>query len=388
MVIDRMYLGSGAETSLLDLIIQTAPDAIITADSNGIILSFSPAAEQMFGYKADEVVGQNLSCLMLEQDRAHHDGYLQHYMRTGEKHVIGIGRQVRARRKSGEAFVAELAVGELRKGDDRIFTGFIRDVTERVDAIRKARRLQRALDQVSRIQMLGEMSTAVAHEINQPLTAISNFARAAGHRLRANPPDVQAAVGHLDELAEQALRAGEIVKRMKRMVDRGQANPGPENINAIVAEAVRIAKTVHSHDNLQVDMKLAADLPPVRADRIQIQQVVVNLLGNAVEAIEGEPPAEISISTRMAGRIGEIEIHAERQNHETIMVTVTDNGPGLPEELLKTAFDPFVSGHMQGVGVGLAVCRSIIQSHGGRIWAENNPGGGASVRFTLPVADS
>lgn len=392
MVDDRVSLRSGARASLLDLIIQKAPDAIITADAKGVILSFSPAAETMFGYKADEVIGQNVSMLMSGRDRGRHNSYMNRYMTTGEKRIIGIGREVRARRKSGQVFIAELAIGELRKDEDRIFTAFIRDITVRVDAIRKAGRLQRALDQVARIQMLGEMSTALAHEINQPLTAIANFAGAAAHRLRTDPTDIEDVTEYLDQVAYQALRAGEIMKRMKRMVDRGEANPRPEDINEIVSEAARVASNALSHDELHLTMNLAPDLPLVHADRVQIQQVLVNLLHNAVEAFEEDASAEIDISTGLDEQIGErvggIEITSTRQNHRTVAVTIKDNGPGLPENMLHTAFNPFTSSKASGLGVGLAVCKSIIQSHGGRIWAENNPDGGASVHFTLPAAEA
>lgn len=391
MVSDRVFLKSGARASLLDLIIQTAPDAIITADAKGIILSFSPAAEAMFGYKADEMIGQNVSTLMSSQDRGRHDSYMHRYLTTGEKRIIGIGREVRAQRKSGEVFIAELAIGELQKDEDRIFTAFIREITDRVEAVRNANRLQRALDRVARIQMLGEMSTALAHEINQPLTAISNFAGAAAHRLRTDPTDIEEVAEYLDQISDQALRAGEIMKRMKRMVDRGQANPRPEDINEIVSEAVRVASTARPHDELQLTMNLAKDLPLVYADRVQIQQVLVNLLRNAVEAIEDDKSAEIDISTGLDDQIGDrtggIEIRSTQPNHRTIEVIITDNGPGLPDEMLRTAFNPFTSSKVSGLGVGLAVCRSIIQSHGGRIWAKNNPEGGASLHFTLPAAE-
>lgn len=373
------------ESSLLASIIESAPDAIITINPEGGMLSFSPAAQAIFGYEASEVIGQNVNMLMPEPFRSAHDGYLARYLKTGEKHIIGTGRQVKAQRKNGEIFTAELAVGEVVSEDQQIFTGFIRDVTERVMAIRKAARLQRALDQVSRTQMLGEMSTALAHEINQPLSAISNFSRAARRALDAPETDMEKLSGYLDRIAEQARRSGEIIKRMRRLIERGQTDLLPEDINDIVLEATR-SNLGLVDAGLHVDLELGEDLPPVLADRIQIQQVIVNLVRNAQEALTGHEDHLVHLSTGRASAIGEIRLKARRIDDDAVMVTVSDSGPGLPDHIAEDLFDPFVTGKASGLGVGLAISRSIIHSHGGKIWAENGANGGAEFHFTLPVA--
>lgn len=379
---------SRSEASLLDMVIETAPDAVITIDSNAMILTFSPAAVAMFGYSKEEIVGQNVKCLMPEPFRSHHDDYLSHYLKTGEKRIIGIGREIRAMRKSGEIFVAELAVGEMQAGSTVVFTGFIRDVTDRVEAAKKMVSLQRTLDQVARVQLLGEMSTALAHEINQPLSAISNFARAARRLLDQAEPDIAKASSHLDRVAEQAQRAGEIIRRMRKMIDRGQADLRRDDINSIIEEAIRIRGGGVEHNVPHIVVELAPDLPPVLADRVLVQQVILNLVRNADEAMLGNNPEDVHISTMLNNPPGRITLHATASAENEVRVVVSDTGPGLPEPLLETMFDPMVTSKPGGLGVGLAICRSIVHSHGGRIWAENQANGGAAVCFTLPADEA
>ncbi|QIE54195.1 PAS domain S-box protein [Pikeienuella piscinae] len=369
---------------LYDLIVATAPDGIITSDASGAILSFSPSAEEMFGYTEAELIGENLRILMPAGHAARHDGYMRRYLRTGEKRIIGIGREVQARRRNGEVFVAELAIGELKLGEEHVFTGFIRDMSDRAAAQAKARKLQRSLDQLTRTRLIGEMSTAMAHEINQPLAAISNFARAASRLLADGAGDREKAASYLDKVAEQAKRAGEIIRRMRRLVDRGDVDLRPDDINEIVREAIRLDEAGSGSDDVRISVELGLELPPVMVDRIQIQQVILNLLRNAREALE---PAEDGVRriTTSATR-GRIEMKAKVQEAGQVMVTVSDTGPGLPSDILQSLFEPLVTTKDRGIGVGLAICRSIVHAHGGRIWAENNAAGGADVHFTLQTA--
>ncbi len=386
----RETAGNSAKTGdsqLLQSIIETAPDAIITANARGEILSFSPAAEKMFGYSRAEVIGENLSILMPEPHSADHDSYMKRYLETGEKHIIGIGREVWAKRKGGETFKAELAVGEVSSGEDVIFTGFIRDISERVDAQRKAARLQRSLDQMARTQMLGEMSSALAHEINQPLTAVSNFTRAAGRALAKPEIDREKVAGFVERAAEQVQRAGEIIKRMRRLIERGQADLEPDDINEIVREAIRSQRDIEEVPP-QVVLDLATDLPPVLADRIQVQQVIINLVQNAQEAMIGYEDHDVHLATALSDTLGPIRLRAAHVDAGEVMITVSDTGPGFPEGMAEQLFEPFVTKKPNGLGVGLAVCRSIIHAHGGKIWAENGANGGSEFHFTLPVAET
>lgn len=375
------------EKNLLSSIIETAPDAIITIDASGVILSFSPAAEKMFGYAQNEIIGRNVKALMPDPYHSEHDGYISHYLTTGEKRIIGIGREVRASRKNGETFVAELAVGEVSAGDQVIFTGFLRDVTDRVDAQRRAGRLQRHIDQMSRTQALGEMSSALAHEINQPLTAISNFARAAERALDKPEIDREKLARYLSRVAEQSQRAGQIIRRMRSMVEHGQADLAPGDINEIVREAVRSQK-VTGASPIDVDLDLEDGLPMVMTDKIQIQQVIINLVRNAQEALAGSQNHNVHIATTTTDASALIRLRAARIEPNQVLVTVSDEGPGIPDDLADQLFEPFVSAKPTGIGVGLSICRSIVQSHGGKIWAENRKDGGADFHFTLPIAES
>lgn len=375
------------KASLFDLITESAPDAIVSVDKNGLIRSFSPAAEEMFGYPENEILGRPITVLMPEPYRSEHDGYMARYLTTGVRHIIGIGREVRAQRKSGEVFPAELAIGELVRHGETVFMGFIRDVSDRANAEREAARLKRALDRVSRIQMLGEMSTAVAHEVNQPLTAIANYATAARRLLKADGDHIDEASAFLDQVAAEARRAGEIIKRMRNLVDRGAVELRPVNVNSIVREATRVSVAGLPFHNLDVHQDLDENLPPVMADRVQIQQVVINLLANSIEAIGGDEHRDVYVETERVQPSGVLNIAARRNADDEVMVTVRDDGPGISEDSLTAVFEPFYTEKDHGLGVGLAVCRSIVHAHGGTIWAENNPEGGASFHFTLRAAD-
>lgn len=371
-----------SKSDILDLVLRTAPVAIVTASADGSIRSFSPAAETMFGRAESDAVGRNLSILMSGTHAARHDDYMRRYLETGEARIIGVGREVPAVRASGEAFTVDLAVGELKTADDHIFTGFLRDASERAAAVARARKLQFELDKVARIQIIGEMATALAHELNQPLSAVSNFARAAALALDGER-DVEKARGYVERVADQANRAGEILRRMRRLVDRGVADLRPDDVNEIVREAVRASETDVGPAHAVVRLDLAPDLPKVLADRIQIQQVVINLIRNAQDAMEDR---STTVATGRAASVGLIEMRAQPADFDMVLVTVSDTGAGVEPELLEKMFEPLYTTKPDGAGVGLAVCRSIIHAHGGRIWAENNDHGGVDVHFTLRTA--
>lgn len=369
----------------LDLIVQTAPDPIITIDSRGHILSFSPAAERVFGYSEEEIVGQNVSLLMPEDEARRHDGYIERYLETGDRKVIGIGRAILARRKNGEIFSAELAVGEMNSPGGVVFAGFIRDMSDRVAAQQRIRKLQAELEHSSRLKTVGEISSGLAHEINQPLTAIANYVHAARRILDSPAAGDGELPALLAEVENEALRAGEIIKRMYRLINQGKVNLRPENINDIITEALRLSEAGLSPNILEVTCDFGDDLPPVMADRIQIQQVIINLVRNAAEAMYDGPSHTIQIETRMDSPPMAVRVQASRDLNEQVRVTISDDGPGIPDHLADNLFEPFRTSRIDGLGVGLAVCRTIIEGHGGRIWVENRPGGGADFHFTIPA---
>ena len=363
------------DAALLRSVIDTAPDALVTVGPAGLIESFSPAAERMFGYAAAEVIGRNVSVLMPEPYRSEHDGYLARYLATGERRIIGIGRTVTAAHKSGRTFPIELAVGEAASGDARVFTGFIRDISERVAAEARARTLQNELFHVGRLSAMGEIASTIVHELNQPLTAIANFGEAARRLVEAGDTSGRAAT-YIEKAVAQSHRASEMIRRLRAFVSRGASEREAITVNEVVREAARLAIVGAADRQIDTRFDLAAGLPEVVADRIQVQQVVVNLIRNGIDAMleAGTPAPALVVSTCLVG---------EGAKAGAVRIAVADNGPGvLPGT---EVFAPFVTTKAGGMGIGLSVSRSIVEAHGGRIWTEPVPSGGGLFAFTLPL---
>jgi two-component system sensor kinase FixL len=352
-------------------ILDTVPDAMVVIDISGVMRSFSTAASRLFGYSSDEVLGKNVKMLMPSPYREQHDGYLKRYLTTGERRIIGIGRVVVGERKDGSTFPMELAVGEMKSGGDRFFTGFIRDLTERQKTESRLQELQSELVHVSRLTAMGEMASTLAHELNQPLSAISNYLKGS-RRLLESSADEQAPKLReaLDKAAEQALRAGQIIRRLREFVARGEGERRVENIAKLVEEASALALVGAKDQAIRVRFSFDPATELAMADKIQIQQVLLNLMRNAVEAMHDSPTREL-------------ELKATPAESDMVRVSVSDTGSGIAPDVLSQLFQPFVTTKQQGMGVGLSICRTIVESHGGQIWAEPNPGGGAVFNFTL-----
>jgi two-component system sensor kinase FixL len=366
-------VGSAAH---LRSILETIPDAMVIIDERGRILSFSKAAERLFGFAEAEVIGENVSTLMPSPDRERHDGYLRRYLETGEKRIIGIGRLVTGRRRDGTTFPMELAVGEAQIGEDRVFTGFIRDLTERQAYEKRLHTLQAELAHVSRVTAMGTLATSIAHELNQPLTAIANYVEAASAMLDADRGEEAVAVVReaLDECATEAVRAGQIVRRLRDYISRGETERQVVSLARLVNEASALAFVGTGTQSLDLTIKVGEhDL--VLVDRVQIQQVLVNLIRNAMEAMQDRPHGRLTITTR-------------RELQGFIEVIVSDSGPGVAPELADELFEPFRSTKRSGMGVGLSISRTIVEAHEGHIWADSSPFGGTSFHFTVPDADS
>jgi two-component system, LuxR family, sensor kinase FixL len=359
--------------ALLRSILDTVPDGMVVIDERGIVQSFSAAAEHIFGYTADEVCGRNVSLLMASPYRENHDIYLARYLETGERRIIGFTRVVTGRRKDGSVFPHQLAVGEVREGSRRLFTGFVHDITERQQTLKRLQELQAELTHVSRLTEMGQMVSALAHEINQPLTAATNYLEAARRVLaRGDASAVERAAGVLENVSAQVVRAAQIIHRLREFVRKGEGERLLTPIGRLVEEASALALIGTRNSGAKVDFRIAPEVPELAVDKIQIEQVVVNLVRNAIEAMDGGARQELTVSAAPAG--GGIEI------------SVADTGPGIAPEIAEQLFQPFVTTKPHGMGVGLSICRSIVEAHGGILIAESNPVGGAIFRFTLPSA--
>ncbi len=354
----------------LRAVIDNAHDAIIAIDDAGRIEMFNLAAERIFGYRPEEVVGRNVHILMPQPYHREHDGYLRNYIETGKAKIIGTGREVEARHKDGTVFPIDLSVGEM-PGRHRGFIGIIRDITERHRSEQRVRELTAELVHISRLSAMGQLSSSLAHELNQPLTAIMNYAEAARQMIDIGGdrslPKVQE---FLAKTADQAERAGQIIRRLRNFVEKGPVEREPEALNKVVIEAANLATIGTRVDRIKVHFELDDTLDPISIDKIQIQQVVVNLVRNAVEILREADRRELTIRT-----VGS----AESQD-----VIVSDTGPGIAPDIVDKLFTPFLTTKKDGMGIGLSISQSIIEAHNGRLWAEPNPGGGTIFRFRLP----
>jgi two-component system, LuxR family, sensor kinase FixL len=357
--------------SRLRSILNTIPDGIIVIDERGIVQSFSHAAERLFGHSEAEVVGQNVNMLMPSPYHQAHDDYIRRYLTTGERRIIGIGRIVVGLRKNGSSFPMELEVGEFATGNGRFFTGFVRDLTEQQAAKRRVEGLQSELLHASRLSVMGQMASAIAHELNQPLSAVISYLETARLLLQADAGSPE----RLDEVMQRAVRqverAGEVIRNLRQFARKGEAQRRPENLNTLVEEALAITLLGTRQSGVHVTLDLDQSVAPILVDGVQIQQVVLNLVRNAVEAMQAVEHRELQITTRVAGNTAEISI--------------ADTGPGISPEITERLFQPFATTKTTGMGLGLSISRDIVEAHEGELSATPRPSGGTIFRVTLPV---
>jgi two-component system sensor kinase FixL len=360
-----------AREAHLASILETVPDAMIVIDEDGIVQSFSSAAERLFGYTAPEVIGKNIKMLMPSPYRENHDGYLRRYLRTGERRIIGIGRLVVGERKDGSTFPMELAVGEMRSADRHFFTGFIRDITQRQASEARLQELQSELVHMSRLTAMGQMASALAHELNQPLLAIVGYMKGSRRLLESGTEDRSNLLRDaLDKAGDQALRAGQIIRRLREFVGRGDSERRIESVKKLIEEASALALVGTKDQGIRVRFQFDPAIDLVLVDKVQIQQVLLNLLRNAVEAMGASQRRELVISTAA-------------HDDDMIAISVADTGSGIAPEIASQLFQPFITSKAHGMGIGLSICRTIVEAHGGRISVEPNPAGGTIFRFTL-----
>lgn len=361
-------------TALLQSILDTVPDALVVIDARGGIESFSAAAEQLFGFTADEVRGRGIALLIPELQSADLDDQPEQYRARNGGRAQPAARTATGKRKDETTFPMELSVGAVRHGKQRLFTCFVQDLTAREEAEHRVQELQAELAHVSRLTEMGQLASGIAHELNQPLSATTNYLNATKRLLnRGDAAALHAVKEAIDRASAQVLRAGEIIQRLRGFVKRSEPERRPEEVVGLLEEASSLALVGARERSVPVDFRTAPALPPVLVDRVQIQQVIVNLLRNAVEAMEASPRREITIDVAPA-------------SDGLVAIGVADTGHGIAQNIAQRLFQPFNTTKAHGMGVGLSLCRSIVEAHGGRLWAEPNPAGGTIFRFTVPVA--
>ena len=307
-------------------ILATVPDAMVVIDEKGTILSFSAAAEKMFGYSEAEVLGENVSMLMPSPDRERHDSYLANYRSTGERKIIGIGRVTNARRRNGNTFPIELSIGEASIEDQRIFTGFIHDITQRQQAEAQLKDLQAELAHVGRVSEMATLASSLAHELNQPLTAVTMYCQSI-RRLAQGDADGstrELIAEAADEAANEALRAGEIVRRLRDFFARGDTERHIEELPRLITEANALALVGSRELGVEVQVALDPKAELVLADRVQIQQVLINLIRNALDAMLEFDERLLTISTTTGP-------------DDLVTIGVQDTGTGIAQSVSRLA---------------------------------------------------
>jgi len=485
-------------------VLDAAVDAVVLFDHEGRIELLNHAGERMFGYNEQEVIGLKAHILLPEPFRSQQEDYLRNYIEAGEPRIIGIGRELLAKRRDGTEFSAELAVGRVQGTEPPRFVGFIRDITVRrnaEEALRRseaqltiaqeianlgnyvvhfegqtedywsphlyrvlgrrygepyigvydflqprvhpadrarwqqakdeldsagramdieyrithpdgslryvhhiaqstrnpsgkilrqvgtlhditdrrlaedeARQMQDRIAHFGRISTMGEMAAGIAHEVNQPLTAIATYAQACQRLLAAGSASEDEIASALDHIGAQALRAGEVIRRLRTFVKNREVRRELVDANRLLADVLTLAETDARHHGVHMVLEAAAQSPQVQADVVQIQQVILNLVRNSIDAMADVPEAR-----------REILLKTEIDNEGDVQFTVADRGSGVSADVMAELFNPFFTTKPGGTGLGLSISRSIVRAHGGKLWCGPNPGGGARFFFTLPT---
>ena len=363
------------QADFFDALMDAAVDAIIIINQNGLIQRFNRSAQSMFGYSEAEVLQQNVKILMPEPAHGHHDTYLRTYLETGRAGIIGKGRNENGKRRSGEVFPLRLSVGESRWRGEVHFVGIIHDLSQQRATEEKLRALEQQLYHADRLLTLGELTAGIAHEINQPLTAISAYADAARHLAEKSTNRLDPAVHDIcNRISDQSRRAGEVISRLRKLVRSGTSAKAGHDIRSIINNTLVLFDYETKKTGISIEITAPETLPEVFVDEIQIQQVLVNLVKNGLDAI---------LDARKSGGRVEIDI---RKEADELWIGVSDNGAGVSEEALPRLFEPFYTSKPKGVGLGLSTCKNIAVAHGGNLVHLPSTRSGACFVLKLPLS--
>ncbi len=358
-------------------VVEAAPNAMLVVDQAGKITLANAAAETVFGYARDELIGRPVEMLLPERFRVHHAGDRERYLADPTARAMGGGREIFGRRKDASEVPIEVGLTPVRTSEGSFALASIIDITARTEAELAAQRHRAELAHVARISTMGELAASLAHELNQPLTAILSNVQTAQHILAADPADLDEVREILQDVVEDDKRAGEVIRRLRGLVRKEQPAFAPLDLGSVVRDVVLLVHSDAVLRNSRVTVEVSPGLPPVQGDRIELQQVALNLLVNAFDAMKDVPAPERQVVVR-----------AELEGARMVRVSARDRGTGLAGADLERLFQPFYTTKRDGLGMGLSISRAIIEAHGGRLWAQNNLDRGATFAFTVPVAEA
>ncbi|MEM8701484.1 MAG: PAS domain S-box protein [Pseudomonadota bacterium] len=371
-LVDRDAEFAAVSEARLSSVFDTAVDGIIVINDRGLVLAYNKACERLFGYEAADLLGRNVHKIMPKDYAQSHDQYVRNYIETGEKKIIGIGREVKAQHKDGTVFPIELSVGEADTPYGRQFIGILRDLRSRKAIEERLAKAQAQLLHMTRLSALDEMGAAIAHELNQPLTAVLLYLQSVSRKARKDGSVDPQILSVLEKAEKEAERAGEIIQRMRQLVEKKAPERQMLDVTELVTSCLEMAQLGNGEMQTLLSSSIEPGVPPLQADPVQIRQILINLLRNAREAVADQDEKRVKLSVT--------------QNGDMLEFRVTDNGPGVPDELVDSLFRAFTGAKRKGVGLGLAISRSIAQNHGGDLRLETlSDESGASFLLTLPV---
>jgi PAS domain S-box-containing protein len=356
------------------LAVEASPNAIVMINRQGEIVLVNTLTERLFGYSREELIGQSVEVLVPERFRAELPAHLIAFFAAPQARATGSGRDLFARRKDGSEFLVEIGLNPIHTPEGLLVLTSIVDITERKRIEFELQRHREELAHVTRVSTVGELTTSVAHELNQPLGAILSNAEAAEMFLTADPPALDEVRDILADIRKDDQRAVEVIRRMRKLLRKQELAPKSIEINEAVEEILRLLSIDASARKVVVKFERTAGLPRVWCDSVHFQQVVLNLVLNGMEAMAGLPEEKRQVIVRTGPG-----------NNGAVKVAVADSGPGIPVDSLSRLFEPFFTTKKEGMGMGLSIARTIVEAHHGQIWVENNPSAGATFYFTVPV---
>ncbi|HTK79310.1 MAG TPA: PAS domain S-box protein [Rhizomicrobium sp.] len=350
-------------------IVESSGDAIIAKTLDGTVTAWNSAAQRMLGYSADEIIGQPITKLF-PSDLLGEEEEILARLRAGGRVVE---RETRRLHKDGHEVQVLLTVSPIRNAAGEIIgaSKILRDIRERKAAEARFSTLQAELIHLSRWNTMGMMASSIAHELNQPLAAMTNYLGAL-RRVLSSQPQNQKLIGELvEKAAQQGQRAATIIQHVRELVAKGKSERRRDSFPGVIREALQIASVATRQSGIELRFETEKDLPLIALDRVQIQQVIINLVRNAAEAMAGKPVRKLHVGVRRDG--------------DSLRADIADTGPGLPREVADHLFEAFVTTKESGMGLGLSICHQIVIAHGGRMWASPNEPNGTVFSFTLPI---